>query len=72
MVAQVQNLEGLEGTVGMRDEGWLPGGGGTTQQSGQFFWGCEAPEDTEGFMWVPLKRSWRTTSSGASSGEVQA
>ena len=27
MVAQVQNLEGLEGTVEMRDEGWLPGRG---------------------------------------------
>lgn len=55
MVAQVQNPEGLEGTVGMRDEGWLPGGGGI-QQSGQFSWGCEAPEDREGFTWVPLKR----------------
>lgn len=46
MVAQVQNPEGLEGTVGMRDEGWLPGGGGALNRVVSFP-GAVKPQKTE-------------------------
>lgn len=46
MIAQVPNLEGLEGTVGMRDEGWLSGGGGPLSRVVSFS-GAVKPQKTE-------------------------